>query len=63
MSLAVSPVVTVVRLRLQPAVRQLNAVIAMISHTLMLLEDFMVYSWAVGRAEVMSLPARLASVL
>lgn len=47
-SLAALPVVTVVRLRLQPAVRQLHAVNAMISDILMRLEAFMVRSWSDG---------------
>ncbi|KXV03200.1 hypothetical protein CR51_18605 [Caballeronia megalochromosomata] len=47
-SLAAFPVVTVVRLRLQPAIKQLHVVSAMISNILMRLEAFTVRSWSGG---------------
>ncbi|GJH28870.1 hypothetical protein [Caballeronia novacaledonica] len=47
-SLAAFPVVTVVRLRLQPAIKQLHVVSAMISEILMRLEAFTVCSWSDG---------------
>ncbi|WP_061160226.1 hypothetical protein [Caballeronia temeraria] len=53
-SLAAFPVVTVVRLRLQPAIEQVHVVSAMISEILMRLEAFTVRSCSDGDGTAMS---------